>query len=77
MATVREKEVLRGLAGRVREIAELPEQKARRQRWYNHNDLKGERPLVLCFPEGAWRELVTEADLICEDNLLRQWECGQ
>jgi len=53
-----DREVLRSLAGRVREIADLPELQQRKERWYRHHALERGRPLVLCFPEGAWGELI-------------------
>jgi len=73
-ASPHDREVLRRLAGRVREIAELPEMEPRKQRGYRHNALKGERPMVLCFPEGGWGELLPNAALECEDPCLREWE---
>lgn len=69
-----DRQVLRTLAGQVREIAELPEQAERRRRWYRHNALQPERPLVLCFPEGAWGELLPNGTLQCQDEKLRSWE---
>jgi len=72
----KDREILRSLAARVREIAELPEMETRKQRWYRHNDLEPERPLVLCFPEGAWEELLPRDDrsLKCSDPQARDWE---
>ena len=66
--------ILRELARRVRDIADSPEMPARRERWHTHNALKPQRPLVLCFPEGAWDELLPESACRCEDALLRRWE---
>lgn len=66
--------VLRGLAARVRQIADLPEQQTRKERWLKHNRLQPGNPLVLCFPEGAWAELVPPDALECRDNKLRGWE---
>jgi hypothetical protein len=68
----RDREILRSLAGRVREIAELPEMAARKERLTRHNGLDPERPLVLCFPEGAWSELLPDSRLECKT--LRNWE---
>ena len=39
-----------------------------------HNSLKGDRPLILCSPEGAWRELLPGGVLTCEDGDARGWE---
>lgn len=74
MVSNHDREILRSLAARVREIAELPEMEERKRRWYNHNALKSERPIVLCFPEGSWIELLPENELQCEDPFLRGWE---
>ena len=65
---------MRDLAGQVREIAELPVMEQRRQRIYKFNALKPEKPLVLCYPEGAWRELLPESEMACGDPRLRAWE---
>jgi hypothetical protein len=67
-------EVLRGLAGRAREIAELPEMGRRIGSWKRFNALRPDRPMVLCFPEGAWEELLPPSALECADPLLRRWE---
>jgi hypothetical protein len=72
--TSKEKDILRSLAGRVREISDLPEMEERRQRFYNLNALKPDRPVVLCSPEGAWGELLPSDRLECTDELLRGWE---
>jgi hypothetical protein len=69
-----DKDILRGLAGRVREIAELPEMKTRKAEWYRHNGLTPGKPLILCFPEGAWIELLPDSVLECSDKKLRDWE---
>lgn len=74
MISQRDREILRSLAGKVREIADNPEMEKRRQRWYGFNALKAERPMVLCFPEGAWEELLPQKELECEDRKLRSWE---
>ena len=58
----------------MRSIADLPEMAERRRQWTAHNALRGERPLVLCFPEGAWDELIADSDCACEHPKLRQWE---
>lgn len=74
MASVKDRAILRDLAGKVREIAELPEMAERKRRWFNLNALRPDRPLVLCIPEGAWTELLPESVLGCEEPLLRRWE---
>lgn len=48
--------LLRSLAIRYAELAALPEQKIRMERWYRHNALESERPLFLC-DQLPWNEL--------------------
>ncbi|MCY2929021.1 MAG: hypothetical protein NTV86_05915 [Planctomycetota bacterium] len=70
----KDREILRSLAARVREISELPEMAARARRWYALNSLKPERPMVQCSPEGAWGELLPPSLCQIEDPRLRDWE---
>ena len=69
-----DREILRSLAARVREIAELPEQAIRRRRLAAHNELNPERPIVLAYPEGAWVELLPPGTMQCQNEKLRGWE---
>ena len=69
-----DKEILRGLAGKIRELAEAPKNYEKKQLWYSHNSLDSKRPMVLAFPEGSWGELLPENELKCEDKLARAWE---
>jgi hypothetical protein len=69
-----ERTVLRDLARRVRDIGALPEQERKRGAWKALNSLQPGRPLVLCFPEGAWLECIPPQTLQCADPLLRGWE---
>jgi len=50
--------VLRELARRVDEIAHMPEEENKKRLWTAHNMLDGKRPMVLCFPEDGWKELI-------------------
>lgn len=70
----KDREILRPLAGRFREIAELPEQTERRRRLAALNDLRPERPVILAYPEGAWEELLPMSSMQCENEKLRRWE---
>lgn len=71
----RDNNILRSLAARCREIADSTENRARKQRWSNLNDLRHSGPpLLLVSPEGAWREIVPTLPVECEDELARQWE---
>ncbi len=74
VTTQHDRDILRPLAARVREIADLPEMADRRQRWLDHNALRPQRPLILCFPEGAWRELLPDDALQCNDEQHRRFE---
>lgn len=56
-------DVLRDLAERVAEIGNDPVQEKKAEMWTRHNDLDPVRPMVLIFPEGSWREMLTEEDL--------------
>jgi hypothetical protein len=64
MLSHRDRDILRPLAARVREIAELPEMAVRRSRWTKLNALRPERPMVLCSPEGAWTEILPQRDWV-------------
>lgn len=46
----------------------------RRQLWYAHNALETTQPLILCFPEGAWSEILPPDRLECEDPFARELE---
>ncbi|MCS7048115.1 MAG: hypothetical protein NZ483_02310 [Verrucomicrobiae bacterium] len=72
--SLRDREILRGLAARVRAIADSEECRRRREWWRRHNSLQGDRPMILAFPEGAWVELLPDSVLQCEDPKLRRWE---
>jgi hypothetical protein len=49
---------------------------SREKQWIAHNSLKSKHPLILVFPEGSWRELLPQSELICEDGNARtiEWE---
>jgi hypothetical protein len=70
----REKAVLRELARRVAELAALPIQQEKAQRWKAHHALKRTAPLIFCDPEDAWYELIPADELTCTHNLARIWE---
>ncbi len=60
-----DRNTLRELARRVAEVAARPEQGAKAALWRRHNDLERVRPMVLVFPEGSWRELLPDSQLVC------------
>lgn len=68
----RDTEILRRLAGRKAELAELPVQKEKRELWLKHNALEQTRPVIFCDPENGWDEIIT--GLACESPLARDYE---
>ena len=76
MINQRDRGRLRELAFKVADIAGLPIMAERREMWKQHNELRRVRPLVLVFPEGAWRELLPDTTLQCEGKRARamEWE---
>jgi hypothetical protein len=69
-----EKEVLKVLAEKVRNIADSERMAQTRELWRRHNDLERTRPVVFCDPENGWNEIVTEAQMECEGKIARRWE---
>lgn len=69
-----DRQILRDLALRVAEIADLPIMLEKRKLWKRHNALQSVRPMMLVFPEGSWCELQTGADLCCEGEEARRFE---
>jgi len=65
--TTSDRAILRDLAKEVAEIAARPEMAERRRRWVVHNSLRSQEPMMLVFPEGAWRELLPDDSLACRD----------
>ena len=52
-----DREILRTLAGEIKEIAERDDQREKARLWKACNDLEPERPMVLADPQGGWPEL--------------------
>ncbi len=71
LITTADRGIIRELARRVAEIAALPVMQERVRLWKQHNALQRPRPMILVFPEGAWRELLPEAALACEGKAAR------
>lgn len=69
-----DRQILRKLAMEVKNIADLPIQAERRELWKKHNNLQPGRPTILVFPEGAWQELLTDKDLLCDGETARSIE---
>ena len=74
MFTPNDQQVLRELAKRVHDIAQLPEQQQKREMWRRHTALRHGIPPVFVSPEGSWTELIPEESLQCEDAFARQAE---
>ena len=74
MISQHDRAILRDLARRVAEIADLPVMTARKARWTRHNSLRPERPMILVFPEGSWSEILPAATLHCEQEEARGME---
>lgn len=66
--------ILRELAKRVAEIADLPEMAELREIWKRHHKPERVRPMVIVSPEGSWGELLPADALKCEDAAARAQE---
>ncbi|MGI6209137.1 MAG: hypothetical protein ACOYEW_13115 [Anaerolineae bacterium] len=66
--------VIRELAYQVAALAAEPRWQELRRLWWEHNSLIKNRPMVLCRPVGAWRELIPPDSLISRQPLLRSIE---
>ena len=74
MFTQNDKQILRELAKRVHDIAQLPCQQTKRELWRRHTALRHGIPPVFVSPEGSWVELIPDETLQCEDAFARQVE---
>lgn len=71
---MKDREILRSLAQQVADIADLPKMKNLKSLWTQHNMLEKTRPLLLVYPEGSWREILPETNLVCKDRKAREIE---
>ena len=69
-----DREIIRALARRVKELASLPEQEEKKALWKKLYALQDTRPLIFCDPENAWYEIFPAKTLRCEGRLARIWE---
>ena len=69
-----DREILRGLATRVAELAARPIEEEKKNLWYKHNALEPTRPLIFCDPENGWNEIITPDQITCEGDTARWWE---
>jgi len=74
MISPKEKTIIRDLAKRVVEIADLPIMAERRDMWTRHNRLERVRPMILIFPEGCWIEILPHDTLECQNDNARGFE---
>jgi hypothetical protein len=63
--------ILRELAKRVAEIADLPIMKERKEIWKRHHRLERVKPMLLVFPENSWHELIPSSVMQCDDQFAR------
>jgi hypothetical protein len=69
-----DREILKGLAARVAEIASKPEQEAKKKLWERHNALEPTRPVIFADPENGWNEIITDEQIKCKNEIARFWE---
>ena len=69
-----DKNILRNLAGKVKDLSLDPVQEEKRTLWYSQNSLDSKRPLVFVDPENGWNEIITEDKIKCSGSLAQRWE---
>ena len=69
-----DREALRRLAERKREIAEDPVMGERRRLWIKHASLQGERPMILAETQGLLPEVMPDSALRCDAGWARDLE---
>ncbi len=67
-------DILRRLAAQASERMLAADELKKRDLQRRRNSLEWVRPLVMCFPEVSWREIIPEYSLICHGNVARSWE---
>ncbi len=70
----KDRDILKSLAFKVREISDHPREKEKRKLWVQHNMLDSRRPLIFCDPENGWNEIITADVIECSGELARRWE---
>jgi len=66
--------IVKDLAKKVKEISQEQENLEKIKLWKDHNSLIKTRPLVLCFPENAYEEMIPYSLLKTTDPFLREYE---
>ena len=74
--TDHDRDILLGLAQRVRVIADSPRNQEIVQQWYLHDDCKAERPLVLTETDGGLNLVEPDFKLHCHEGWARNQEYG-
>jgi hypothetical protein len=69
-----DKNILRGLARQVAQLAARPSEADKRLLWTRHNRLEATRPVIFCDPENGWNEIITAEQMLCSGELARAWE---
>ncbi|MCW3489991.1 uroporphyrinogen decarboxylase/cobalamine-independent methonine synthase family protein [Dethiobacter alkaliphilus] len=72
--TTEEKQILKGLAAKVAELAARPGEQKKANLWKKHNALERTRPLIFSDPENGWNEIITEEQMQCQNEVARLWE---
>lgn len=72
--SAKERTILRELAKRLAELANMDEMERKKEDWYRHNDLQMSRPMIFCDPEIGWNEIIPDESLSCDCDLARDWE---
>jgi len=75
MPGLKDRDIIRKLAGQIAEIAALPVQEEKREMWRRLNAKKPQRPMVM-VDQVCWNEMNFEDELtlLCEDDECRQYE---
>ncbi|RJQ25186.1 hypothetical protein C4577_06310 [Candidatus Parcubacteria bacterium] len=71
---ISDRSLLRDLAKRVVELASDPKQDLKKELWKKHNTLSGTRPMILVFPEGAWKEMLPLDSMEINDPFWKSYE---
>lgn len=71
-----ERQIIRGLALKLADIAARPEQDEKKRLWLAHNSLKPTRPVIFCDPENGWNEIMPDSQLQCKNEVARFWEAS-
>jgi hypothetical protein len=71
---VKDRALLINLAETYQRYAEDPIEIEKQTLQRRKNNLDWVRPLVICFPEISWREIIRDEDLLCEGQIARGWE---